>query len=289
MKRNILLFLILFLVQQLYSQASPGDSIPSTMGKWKLTFAEEFNDSVLNKSEWFTYYPYTNDGSDSCEFCRTHGNENQIYLDDNVVIKDGVLQLIAKQEQSTWMGEERPFTSGMIQSKRYFGMGYYEFRARLPIGKGLWPALWTFGKYSAEIDFMEAGMRKPRIFHISVHNWDIKTMEYKRVRSKTRLSEDFHTYAMEWDTNYLRFYFDGREVWTLCKYTNSLGGNPRECDNTPSRNAKIQAVFPKLKERLNVLVNLTIDKEILLPVKRSEIKAEFPLQMEIDYIRVYSD
>ncbi len=288
--RNLITIIFTSFILQAYTQnITVKESIPQKMGRWGLTFAEEFDGTALRSNEWFTYYPYTEDGSDSCVFCRTHGDaESQIYLDENVEVKDGKLLLIAKREDAQWMGTERKFTSGMVQSKQNFGMGYYEFRAKLPAGQGLWPALWIFGAKSTEIDFMEARMKKPKRFHISVHNWNIRQMEYKRVRSKTDLSEDFHVYAMVWDSNFLKFYFDGQEVWTLCKYTTRSGRNPRNCENAIAKRFGTQAVFPSDDERLNLLMNIAILPEVDEPVRSSAVRATFPSRMEIDYVRVYT-
>lgn len=288
--RTILTALFISFILHAYAQEiTVKDRIPQKIGKWGLTFADEFDGAELQRSEWFTYYPYTEDGSDSCVFCRTHGEaESQIYLDENVVVNDGKLSLIARKENAQWMGQERKYTSGMVQSKKHFGMGYYEFRAKLPSGQGFWPALWTFGTQSAEIDFMEAQMRKPKKFHISVHNWNIRQMEYKRVRSKTDLSEDFHVYGMEWDSNHLKFYFDGKEVWTLCRYTTRSGSNPRNCENASEKRYGEQPMFPSENERLYLLINLSVTPEVEDQVRSGGAKATFPSRMEIDYVRVYT-
>jgi hypothetical protein len=42
-------------------------------GNWELVYSEAFDGDVLNKEQWITYFPYTDDGSDQCAFCRTHG------------------------------------------------------------------------------------------------------------------------------------------------------------------------------------------------------------------------
>jgi len=91
-----------------------GNICPS---EWKLVFSDEFSGSSLDLSKWYTYYPYTPDHSDQCDFCRTHGNEGQIYRNDNIVVGNGTLKLIAKAQASTWFSSSRNYTSGMIHSK----------------------------------------------------------------------------------------------------------------------------------------------------------------------------
>ena len=59
-------------------------------GSWELIFEDDFNDSVIDKDKWFTCVDGWN---------REHGNDElQYYLDDNVVVEDGILKLTAKRE-----------------------------------------------------------------------------------------------------------------------------------------------------------------------------------------------
>ena len=260
--------------------------VPCPEGEWELAFSDEFEGDRLNTADWITWYPYTDDGSDQCAFCRTHGNEGQVFLDENVVVSGGLLKIIAIKEKAVWMGEEREHTSGMIHSRRAFGHGKYEFRCRLPEGNGYWPALWTFGQISAEIDLMEAGMQRPKRFHTSVHNWKIKKMAHKRHRLKTSLSDDFHVFTMEWEPNIIHFYIDGSEVWQLHRFTNRRGKNLRKCPVRPGR-YRTQPVFPPENEKLYIIAGLGIGTEKTPFTKLPGPETVFPNQMEIDYFRYY--
>ncbi|MGE5382632.1 MAG: family 16 glycosylhydrolase [Omnitrophica WOR_2 bacterium] len=254
---------------------------------WNLVFSDEFNSPTLDKKKWITWFPYTNDGSDQCAFCRTHGNENQVFLDENVVIIDSVLHIVAKNEKATWFNEERNYTSGMIHARTPFGMGYYEIRAKMPAGKGFWPGIWTFGQISAEIDIMEAGMQNPFQFHTSVHNWLLKKMYHKKNKVKFDLSKDFHKYAMEWDTNFIKFFIDDKQVWQLCKYSNRRGRNIKNCDNN-RRKKYLQPVFPAANEKLFMIVGMGIGNETTPFTKTPDAETVFPNSLQVDYIRIYS-
>ena len=275
----------LFFINILVVNAQETITDPIEKDGWKLYFHDEFNGNTLNRDEWLTYFPYTNDGSDQCAFCRTHGNENQIFWDQNVVLEDGLLQIVAKKETTTWFNETRNYTSGTIHSRKAFGQGKYEIRAKLPKGEGFWPAIWTFGQVGSEIDIMEAGMQNPKRFHTSVHEWNIKDMFHKRVNVNFDLSEDFHVYGMEWDSSSIKFFIDDKEVWHLCKYTSNIKRNPRRCN----KNRKtVQPIFPSDKEKLFLIIGLGIGNEISPFTKSPDENTVFPARFEIDYVRIYS-
>ncbi len=255
-------------------------------GDWILVFSDEFTDTALNKEVWTTWFPYTHDGSDQCAFCRTHGNENQVFLDRNIVIKDGILNIVAKREKAEWMGEHRNFTSAMIHARNAYGHGRYEVRSKLPAGEGFWPGIWTFGQISAEVDLMEAGMQNPERFHASVHNWLIKKMKHKRIKVGVDLSDDFHVYAMEWDENSIKFFFDDMQVWELCRYATRRGNNPRNC-NVRKKSYVQQPVFPPDNEKLYLIIGMGIGNETTPFTGTPKETTVFPNQLQVDYIRIY--
>ena len=83
------------------------EPVPCATGEWNLVFIDEFEGDSLDGSKWITWFPYTDDGSDKCTFCRTHGNEGQIFRDENAVVSEGSLKLIARKDTGQWMGETR--------------------------------------------------------------------------------------------------------------------------------------------------------------------------------------
>ncbi|MBW6491441.1 MAG: glycoside hydrolase family 16 protein [Lentimicrobium sp.] len=255
-------------------------------GNWVLTYADEFEGDVLNVQDWVTWYPYSEDGSDRCAFCRTHGREGQIFLDENVEVSDGLMRIIAKQDSVEWMGEHRDYTSGMIHSRTAFGHGRYEVRSKLPPGAGFWPAIWTFGQISAELDIMEAGMQNPKRYHTSIHNWQVGIMAHNKNRVRRNLAEDFHVYTMEWEPNIIRFFIDEKEVWSLSRFTSRRGRNLKTCDLKPGR-YKINPVFPSELERLYLIIGLGIGNESTPFTKSPDGETIFPNQMEVDWIRIY--
>ena len=94
-----------------YSIAAQSENYPKvwfgggnicTDAPWQLVFSDDFEGDSLDRSKWMTWYPYGENSSDQCSFCRTHGDEGQIYRDENVEVKNGLLRLTARKEAGTW-------------------------------------------------------------------------------------------------------------------------------------------------------------------------------------------
>jgi beta-glucanase (GH16 family) len=91
-----------------------------------------------------------------------------------------------------------------------------EMRARIPKGKGLWPAFWLLPvdkTWPPEIDVMEVLGQNTMEFHATVHSRD--NGNHREVSSTIPtpdLSEDFHIYAVKWTADEIIWYFDGRPV-----------------------------------------------------------------------------
>lgn len=263
------------------------DGYPCPTGKWKLVFFEDFNSDSVDKSKWFTYYPYTIDGSDSCAFCRLHADGGQVYIDENVEVSDGLLKLNVKRDSTVWFGKKRPYSSGMIHSKQSFSYGRYEVRCKLPKGRGLWPAIWLFGKNSAELDILEAGMQRPRIIHTSIHNYKIKKMKHLKHRRMPDLSAEFHNYVMEWDTNTVVFMLDEQVLWKFHRFTKASNNKQVKDCNLEAGEYGLEPLFPPVNERLQLILNVAVGTKTTPFTNEPDKKTIFPAVMEVEYIKIY--
>ncbi|KAF7291126.1 GH16 beta-1 3-glucan recognition protein [Mycena indigotica] len=126
-----------------------------------------------------------------------------------------------------------PIMSARISTRRSARLrfGRVEVKAKLPTGDWLWPAIWmlpvgnVYGGWplSGEIDIMEARGNGPSYPKQGINyvrsslNWGpatflnavAKTYGWKTMR-RDRYDADFHTYALEWDENFMRMYVDSR-------------------------------------------------------------------------------
>jgi beta-glucanase (GH16 family) len=101
------------------------------------------------------------------------------------------------------------YTSAIATSLRRekFSYGYFEIRAKLPKGPGIWPAFWLTNDSTLEIDGLEMlGDRPTRIYQTLHEN---KHMIYSVYHDGPDYSAGFHTYGIDWQPGYVKWYIDG--------------------------------------------------------------------------------
>ena len=184
-------------------------------GSYQLIWSDEFNkDGALDSKKWTYDLGRGQDG---------WGNkEEQFYTNrpENVRIKKGVLEITAKREDF----QQAKYTSARIKAEGLFDFKYgkVEIRAKLPLGKGVWPAMWFLGSNikkvgwpkSGEIDMMEFIGREPESLMSNIHT--PAGFGAHAVGGKTKITKpnDWHLYKMEWDADAIRFYLDNQLYYT---------------------------------------------------------------------------
>lgn len=237
--------------------------------QWKLIWSDEFNYSGLPDS---TKWNYDVGG---------HGwgnNELQYYTKAdtaNAKVKNGRLVITAIKQQK----EKNTYTSARLVTK-YKGdwlYGRIEIKAKLPAGRGMWPAIWmlpTDWKYggwpeSGEIDIMENVGYMPDSVFSSVHtksfNHVIHTQKTKGLYFND-LSAQFHVYAVEWLKDRIDFFVDGKMFFSFKNTGNGFAEWP----------------FDK---RFHLLLNVAVGGG-WGGVKGVDEKIE-SATMEVEYVRVY--
>ena len=189
------------------AQAAIVTPVGPTGTNWTMTFNDEFDGTSLNRNAWRSdYFPNGGNG------------EMQQYVSDNshnnYLVQNGNLQIIARKE--TLNGQS--FTSGIIHTKGLFEQkyGFYEIRAKVPYGKGFWPAFWLLpnqDNWVPEIDVSEILSDKPSINYMTYHYYN-STGAYVQTQSQntgTDYSVGWHTFAIDWEANAMVWYVDGIE------------------------------------------------------------------------------
>jgi beta-glucanase (GH16 family) len=224
-----------------------------THGNQHLIFSDEFNDGILNTSIWHTEYLWG----------RTNSNEAQYYVPDAFEFEDGLLRIRA--DQRNFHGFE--YSSGILASYGNFAFtyGYVEFRAKVPSGQGLWPALWMLPddrSKSGEIDVMEILGHEPHRAYTFLHFEDANGNSVDEGKSHTGpdYSQEFHLYAVDWSKNLIIWYIDDVEVFRI------------------EHDVPAHAMY--------LLMNLAVGGT--WPGYPDE-STSFPAYLEIDYVRVYQD
>src|SRR5258708_31872650 len=143
----------------------------ATYGDWKLVWSDEFNGTSIDTNHWkFETGNHNGWGNHELEY----------YTDrpENASVSNGVLHIMERQESSNGFS----YTSARMKGAGLFSKKYgrFEFRAKVPRGKGYWPALWLMPEHSAygrwpacgEIDVMENRGNYPAVVPGTIHYAD---------------------------------------------------------------------------------------------------------------------
>ncbi|GAB3522949.1 glycoside hydrolase family 16 protein [Emticicia fontis] len=206
--------------------------------------------------------------------------EKQYYTKDakNARVENGVLIIEARKEKM----ENNEYTSARLvtKNKADFLYGRFEFKAKLPKGRGTWPAGWmlaTEKSYGAnywpdngEIDIIEhVGFDQDRIhgnIHTKAFNHTIKTNKGNNV-VVPGVSDGFHVYACEWTPDAISIEIDGNKYFTFPKESN-YGW----------------AEWP-FDKKFHMILNIAIGGG--WGGQKGIDDSIFPQRMEVDYVRVY--
>ena len=196
--------------------------IPTPAG-YRLVWQDEFNEAGETMPSTAKWWYETGDGG-------WGNNELQDYVSGKygserlALVSNGTLKITAKKID----GKVRSIRMNTNEGWTY---GYFEARLKLPAGKGTWPAFWMMPKNfktwpgDGEIDIMEeVGYNPNRVsssIHCNAYNHGIGTQKTNEILIATAQTE-FHTYAVEWTEDYLKFYFDGQLHFT---FTNDKKGD----------------------------------------------------------------
>jgi hypothetical protein len=226
-----------------------------------LTWVEQFEAGIINTSLW--NYELGGGGWGN--------NELQTYTNStaNVSSDTGYLHITALNPAGTI------YTSGRIntQGKKEFTYFRVDIRAKLPEGKGLWPALWMMGANSSlvgwpkcgEIDIMELLGHEPSVVHGAVHyesNGHLSRTNSFSLNSG-KFSTGFHIFSLFWTPNKLSWQVDKQEFFYLSR-------------------AEIPAFPFDLPQYF--IFNVAVGGNWPGPPDQTTV---FPQQMIVDYIKVY--
>jgi len=186
---------------------------------WSLVWQDEFNGasgSAVDSSKWTAEVGGWGWGNNELEYYTTRI--------DNAFQSGGALTIKALKEHYTGSDNvTREYTSARLITKNKFSATYGRFEARIkiPFGQGIWPAFWMLGSdidsnpwpNCGEVDIMENIGREPSIIHGTLHGPGYSgggglSSSYS-LPNNERFADNFHTYAVEWEPNVVRFYCDG--------------------------------------------------------------------------------
>ena len=267
--------LVVLLCMLVFAGATQAQEKAKANNEWKLVWSDEFNGKKLDPKKWNVLLREQS----------KHG-ELQYYLPDEVYVEKGLLRLRSRLRSFGSM----KYTSGRLDTKDKFSpvYGRFEIRAKLPGGKGVWPAHWLYpqnrnwemeytmedavakGKerlipeerpWYSEIDIMEFLGHEPNILYGTLHycSYDGQHRSSSgRWQGDYDYTKDFHLYVLEWEPDSIRWYIDGKLLYA------TVNGIP----HTPHYlilNTAIGGSWPGNPDSTTV----------------------FPQYHDIDYVRVY--
>jgi beta-glucanase (GH16 family) len=239
---------------------------PSQLGQ--LTFSDEFN-TLQTGSVWKTNFGYAGDGINS--FTLPRNGEQQIYVSPEFKgttgsplglnpysVNNGVLTITAQPVSDALAANMwgYHYQSGMLDSNFTQTYGYFEIRAEVPQGQGLWPAFWLLGPDNNEIDILEQIGSDPRVPQQAVHS----NAGHWGGGNFVPDIGGFHTYGALWSPTEVIFYVDGTEVVRTA---------------TPS----------DMNKPMHMIVNLAVGGNW---PGSPDGSTPWPARMNIDYVKVYA-
>jgi beta-glucanase (GH16 family) len=279
-----LIFLLLF-AGHLHAQLEPRIFQIKTdeIVLWNYHFGDDFEGANVDESKWHKRYPWGGLLADQKQYASPEMlSQSGGILHLNVSDSKGfypVEDWMINHEEAKKHGLEvqgnlvkLDYVTSCIWSKQAFRYGYFEIRAKVPTGQGLWPAFWLYGQNQRdEIDFMEMKGERPNEVHIDVHCPDSCEKVFTKpfglpqnwggwVKMNQQLADKYVTYSGVWLPGSLTYYVNGIPV---SHYAGDF--------DTP----------------MNVIANMAVARDGFAFNPGPNAETKFPAVYQVDYIRVW--
>jgi len=251
------------------STDNTGYTTPLSYPGYTLVWSDEFSGNSLNLSDWNQEIGNGNGGWGN--------NELESYTSSprNTFVSNGNLIIEARKETTGSYN----YTSGRMttQAKKNFKFGRIDIRAKLPVSKGLWPALWMLGSnitsvgwpVCGETDIMELIGTYPSTLYGTLHWGNSGGVHMSKgsnyVLSTGDFSKEFHVFSIIWVQNSLQWLIDDQPYLTV--NSNDVGADiyPFNADQFFIFNVAVGGNWPGPPDFTTV----------------------FPQRMFVDYVRVF--
>jgi len=273
----------LFLIASLFLLGILGSGTPTAHAQGfalSLVWSDEFNSATasnVDTTKW-TFDTGNNNGwgNDELEFYTRRTN--------NAFVAGGLLHIHAQIETTNSISHNVTnvfhYTSARMKSQGLFNTlyGRIEWRAKLPAGTGMWPALWMMGSNSVsvpwpgcgEIDVVENNGADVTFVQGSLHSGTDETLTYTLPGSGS--VADFHVYDLDWISNSITWSVDGVAYETQTSWGTSVSGKSYP--------------YP-FNQPFYILMNLATGGDYVNNPDTNSINASLPNELQVDYIRVY--
>lgn len=246
-----------------------GYDAPTSYPGYTLWWGDEFNTGTLDANAW------TFENGDGCPgLCGWGNNELEYYRPENLFFQDGKMIIEAKKE--SFGGRNYTSSKILTRGKKVFKFGRIDIRAKLPRGKGIWPAFWllpqnnVFGGWpsSGEIDLMEVVGHEPQRTHGTIHYGPgpgSTSINRNYTLPSGTFNDEFHVFSLEWKQDQLKWYVDGNLFSTINK-------------------ADLGAFNYPFNEDFFMIINFAVGGNW---PGSPDASTTFPQWLIVDYLRVY--
>ena len=259
-------------------KAQGNDQAPTFSSNWEMLWSDEFDGEDLDLSKWnkLSWRP----GWVNNELQAYTERDTNIFLESGFLVLQGLIDPGFSGTDYNGNDYNADYTSGRVNTDGKFSTTYgrFDIRAKLPKGKGSWPAIWMLGESinsigwpdCGEIDIMEHVGYDEGMIHGSIHTEEYNHM-YNTQRSGSKYIENvtstFHVYSLEWSPFYLRYLIDDEPFFFV--YNDSKGDNSKWPFDDPHY----------------IILNLAIGGD--WGGVQGISTSDFPMQMMVDYVRVF--
>ncbi len=194
----------------------------------------------------------------------------QYYDKDAVAVKDGILNIKILNNKPE---SDRPYLTSALTTQGLFKQkeGYFEMRAKLPKGNGIWPAFWLLpesGKWESEIDISEFLGNKPDTIHYAYHYGNrLRNENSRQVSTLQRLTDAFNTYAVDWNSERIHYLFNGKIMHTV----------------------EGEDLVQHANAEMYLILNLALASQHTKFITNVDGETDLSSAYEIDYVRVFKE
>ncbi len=258
-----------------------GAAPPTARGQvLSLVWSDEFNSATssnLDTTKW-TYDTGNNNGWGNNEF------EFYTKRTNNAYVAGGLLHIHAQIENTNSVSHSVTntyrYTSARIKTQGLFNAlyGRIEWRAKLPAGVGMWPALWMMGSNSVsvswpgcgEIDVVENDGSDVFFVQGSIHSGTDATEVYDFTGGNS--VTNFHVYDLDWTSNSITWSVDGTAYETQTSWGTDVSG---------------QSYPYPFNQPFYLIMNLAVGGDYVGDPTTNSINPSLPAELQVDYVRVF--
>lgn len=246
------------------AQKPVSSTIPVPDG-YKLAWSDEFEGPSIDPKNWIYDLGAGGWGNNEAEFYTASP--------ENARIENG--QLVVEARQEKYQGSDYTSARLKTQGLQEFQYGRIETRLKVPAGAGLWPAVWMLGAdinevnwpNCGEIDIMEYIGKEPDLIMGTLHGpgYSGASGITQWNRQKHKIADDYHTFAIEWQSEQITWFYDGVQYHKVNK--SDIGSRKWVLDHP-----------------FFLVINMAVGGQLAGPVAEQTV---FPAQLLVDYVRVY--